>query len=70
MAGYDLEPSAEPIAPVDPPIAEPQAGDAEPSRASLTGPIVIDLPDLPEVGIADRLGLGERDEDDSVGSTS
>ena len=70
MSGYDLEPSAEPIAPVDPPIAEPQAGDAEPSRTSLTGPIVIDLPELPEVGIADRLGLGERDEDDTVGSTS
>ena len=70
MAEYDLEPSAEPIAPVDPPIAEPQVDDAEPSRTSLTGPIVIDLPELPEVGIADRLGLGERDEDDTVGSTS
>lgn len=70
MAEYDLEPSAEPLTPADPPVAEHVADDAEPPRASLTGPIVIDLPDLPEVGIADRLGLGERDEDDTVGSTS
>ena len=46
------------------------SADDEPSRTSLTGPIVIDLPELPEVGIADRLGLGENDEDDTVGSTS
>jgi cell division transport system ATP-binding protein len=53
------------------PAPQPEAADEEEvPRASLTGPIVIDLPDLPEVGIADRLGLGERDEDDSVGSTS
>jgi cell division transport system ATP-binding protein len=53
------------------PAPEPEAADEEEvPRTSLTGPIVIDLPDLPEVGIADRLGLGERDEDDSVGSTS
>ena len=70
MAEYDLEPSAEPLTPADPPVSEHEADEAEPPRASLTGPIVIDLPDLPEVGIADRLGLGERDEDDTVGSTS
>lgn len=79
MEQYDLEPSEEPIPPADPPaeppvaeppVAVPQGDDVEPTRASLTGPIVIDLPDLPEVGIADRLGLGERDEDDTIGSTS
>ncbi len=70
MAEYDLEPSAEPLTPADPPVPEPPVAEAEPPRASLTGPIVIDLPELPEVGIADRLGLGERDEDDTVGSTS
>ncbi|MDX2377902.1 cell division ATP-binding protein FtsE [Microbacterium sp. LRZ72] len=50
------------------PSAPPAAHDAP--RASLTGPIEVDVPELPEVGVADRLGLGETDEDENVGPTS
>lgn len=39
-----------------------------PPRKNLTGPIEIDLPELPEVGVADRLGL--MDDDDRVGPTT
>jgi len=63
------EPSPQQVL-ADTPAEPATRADEEPSRISLTGPIEIELPELPEVGIADRLGLGERDEDDSVGSTS
>lgn len=45
--------------------------DAPAPKRSLTGPIEIELLELPEVGVAERLGLGldERD-DDAVGPTT
>ena len=38
------------------------------ARKSFTGPIDIEMPELPEVGVADRLGL--MDDDERVGPTS
>jgi cell division transport system ATP-binding protein len=55
---------------VSPPPVDVDVEADEAPRVSLTGPIEIELPELPEVGVADRLGLGEKDEDDTVGPTS
>jgi len=53
------------------PAGDP-APDAEPTpaRRTLTGPIEIELPELPEVGVADRLGLIDHEDDENVGPTS
>ncbi|WOQ68580.1 cell division ATP-binding protein FtsE [Microbacterium limosum] len=53
-----------------PPMPPPPHDTGAAPRVHLTGPIEIELPELPEVGVADRLGLGEGDEDDRVGPTS
>lgn len=58
----DGAPAAEesaPTAQTEPPASTPRR---------LTGPIEIELPDLPEVGVADRLGLNE--DPDDVGPTT
>jgi cell division transport system ATP-binding protein len=52
---------------------EPETPQAEPPAASHTQPIpVADIAevDVAELGLADRLGLGETDPDDEVGPTS
>ncbi|WP_298011782.1 cell division ATP-binding protein FtsE [uncultured Microbacterium sp.] len=52
-----------------PEAAPEQPADDEPI-VYRTGPIEIEIPEMPEVGVADRLGLSERADDDQIGPTS